>query len=107
VKTEPERGSIHRKTDEVEPFIHLNGILAHALADDIEGDLVIAKGAAGDTRAGGESVIPREFVAREVEAFAGDATRVLKNADGDRANVRERRRVDRCCAELSESRPPP
>jgi hypothetical protein len=35
------RGAIHRKTDAVEPFVHLDGILAHALADNIERDLVI------------------------------------------------------------------
>ena len=69
------------------------------LADDIERDLVIAKGAAGDTREDGEGVIPRELVAREVEALAREATGVLKDANGDRANVRdrnlrERRRVD-------------
>ncbi len=33
------RGAIHRKTDAVEPFVHLDGILAHALADDIKRDL--------------------------------------------------------------------
>jgi len=94
-----ERGAIHRKTDAVEPFVHPNGIIAHALADDIERDLVIAKGAAGDTREDGEGVIPRELVAREVEALAREATGVLKDANGDRANdrdrnLRERRRVD-------------
>jgi hypothetical protein len=31
-----ERGAIHRKTDAIEPFVHPGGILAHALADDIE-----------------------------------------------------------------------
>src|SRR5439155_25725888 len=58
-------------------FVHPNGILAHALADDIERDLVIAKGAAGDTREDGEGFIPRELVARDVEALAGEATRAL------------------------------
>src|SRR6201981_536005 len=94
-----ERGAIHRKTDAVEPFVHLNGILAHALADDIERDLVIAKGAPGDARENGHGVIPGELVAREVKAFAGEATGVLEDANGDHANVRdgnlrERRRVD-------------
>src|SRR6478672_9750520 len=104
-KITAERGAIHRKTDAVEPFVHPNGILTHALADDIERDLVIAKGAAGDTREDGEGVIPRELVAREVEALAREATGVLKDANGDRANVcdrnlrerprrRERRGVD-------------
>jgi hypothetical protein len=54
-KLTPERGAIHRKTDAVEPFVHPNGILAHALADDIERDPVIAN--------------PRELVAREVKAL--------------------------------------
>src|SRR5260370_18390603 len=79
-----ERGAIHRKTDAVEPFVHPNGILAHALADDIERDLVIVKRAAGNARENGEGVIPRELVAREVEALAREATRVLEEADGDR-----------------------
>ena len=89
-KFTPERGAIHCKTDAVEPFVHPNGILAHALADDIERDLVIAKGAAGDTREDGERVIPRELVAREVEALAREATGVLEDANGDRPDVRRR-----------------
>src|SRR5260370_14157830 len=84
-----ERGAIHRKTDAVEPFVHPNGILAHALADDIERDLVIVKRAAGNARENGEGVIPRELVAREVEALAREATRVLEEADGDRPHVRD------------------
>src|SRR5258707_5559270 len=44
------RGAIHRKTNALEPFIHLDGILAHALADDIERNLKIGEGAANDTR---------------------------------------------------------
>src|SRR5229473_6210938 len=67
-KLTPERGAIHRKTDAVEPFVHPNGILAHALADDIERDLVITQAAPGDARENGHGVIPGEFVAREVEA---------------------------------------
>ena len=100
-----ERGAIHRIADAVQPIVHLGGILAHALADDIERDRVIAKGAAGDTREDGEGVIPDELVAREVEALAREATGVLKDATGNRPNVRdgnlgerpywrERRRVD-------------
>ena len=96
-KLTPERGAIHRKADAVEPFVHPNGILAHALADDIERDLVIAKGAAGDTREDGEGVIAREFVAREIEALAREATGVLKDANGDRANVRDRDLRERPC----------
>ena len=100
-----ERGAIYHKTDAVEPFVHPGGILAHALADDIERDLVIGKGAAGDARENGEGVIPRQFVAREVAALAPAATGVLEDANGDRPDVRdgnlrerpclrERRRVD-------------
>src|ERR1700680_3500404 len=85
-----ERGAIHCKTDAIEPFVHPDGILAHALADDIERNLVVAKGAAGDTREDGEGVIPRELVAREVEALAREATGVLKGANRERANVRDR-----------------
>jgi hypothetical protein len=33
-KLTPERGAIHRKTDAVAPFLHPNGIVVHALADD-------------------------------------------------------------------------
>jgi len=46
-KLSAECGSIHRKTNAVEPFVHLDGILTHALADDIERDLVVGEGAAG------------------------------------------------------------
>ena len=41
------------KTGAVEPFVHPNGILAHALADDIERDLVVGEGTAGDARENG------------------------------------------------------
>src|SRR5260370_32640007 len=84
-----ERGAIHRKTDAVEPFVHPNGILIHALADDIERDLVIVKRAADNARENGEGVIPRELVAREVEALAREAARVLEEADGDRPDVHD------------------
>src|SRR5260370_9390374 len=40
------------------------------MADEIERKLVIAKGAPGDARENGHGVIPRELVAREVEALA-------------------------------------
>ena len=83
------RCAIHRKTYAVEPFVHLDGILAHALADDIERDLVIAKRATGDARENGEGVIPRELVAREVEALACEAPRVLEEANGDGPDVRD------------------
>src|SRR5260370_17665848 len=96
-----ERGAIHRKTDAVEPFVHPGGILAHALADDIELDLVIAKRATGDTRENGEGVIPRELVAREVEALAREATGILEDANGDRPNVRDGNLRERPCRRKS------
>src|SRR5258706_5635475 len=43
-----ERGAIHRIADAIEPFVHRGVFLAHVLADDIERDLVIVEGAAGD-----------------------------------------------------------
>jgi hypothetical protein len=81
------RGAIHRKTDAVEPFVHLDGILAHALADNIERDLVIGKVAAGDEGENAHGVINRELVAREVEALAGEASGVLEDANGDRPDI--------------------
>src|SRR5208282_191251 len=87
--THGERGAIHRKTDAVEPFVHLDGILAHALADDIERNLVIAKRAPRDARENGHGVIPVELVSREVEALAREATGVFEDANGDRPNVRD------------------
>src|SRR3984885_3856827 len=95
------RGAIHGKTDAVEPFIHLDGILAHALADDVERDLVIAKRATGDTRENGEGVIPRELVAREVETLAREATGILEDANRDRANVRDSNLRERPCRRKS------
>src|SRR6267378_7528219 len=75
--------AIHRKTDAVEPFVHLNGILAHALADNIDRDLVIGKVAAGDARENAHGVITRELVARKVEPLAGEASGVLEDANGN------------------------
>lgn len=100
-----ERGAIHRKTDAVEPLVHLDGILAHALANHIERDLQIAQGPASNARENGHGLVPCEFVAREVESLAGEATGVPEDANGDRSNVldgnlrvrpcrRRRRRVD-------------
>src|SRR4029077_15617967 len=100
-----ERGASHRKTEAFEPFVHLDGILAHALADDIERDLVIAKRATGDARENGHGVIPRELVARDVETLAGEASGLLEDANGDCPDIwdgnlrqrpcrRERRRVN-------------
>src|SRR6266403_577852 len=81
------RSEIHRKTDAVEPFVHLDRILAHRLADDIEWDLIVRKRAAGDSRENGHRVIPRELVACEVEALAGEATGVLEDMNGNRPDV--------------------
>lgn len=93
------------KTDAVEPFVHLDGILAHALANDIERYLVVGKGAADDARENGKGVIAREFVTGEVEPLACEAISILEDANGDcpdvcegylreRACRRQRRRVD-------------
>src|SRR5260370_23892060 len=92
-----ERGAIHRKSDAVEPFVHPGGILAHALADDIERDLVIGEGPAGDARENGDDVIPRKQVAREVEALAREATGVLEDTNGDRPDVRDGNLRERPC----------
>src|SRR5258705_2849967 len=102
-----ESGAIHRKTDAVKPFIHLDGILAHTLADHIERDLEVAKRAPDDAREYGHGFISREIVAREVETFAGESSGIFQNANGDLSDVRdsdlrerpcrrERRRVDPC-----------
>src|SRR5712671_7592982 len=84
-----ERGAIDRVADAIEPFVHFDPVLAHALADDIERNLVIGEGAAGDARENGDDVIPRQIVAREVEALAREATGVLEDANGDRPDVRD------------------
>ena len=60
-----ECGAIHRKTDAIEPLVHLDSILAHAPADHIERHLEIAQGVAGDTGRNGHGVIPAEFIARQ------------------------------------------
>ena len=85
-----ERGAIHCETDPVEPFVHLDAVLTHALADDIERDLVMAEGAPGDPRENGDGVITRELVAREVEALARKAICVLEDANGDRPDILDR-----------------
>src|SRR3984957_2661597 len=96
-----ERGAIHGKTDAVEPFVHLDGILAHALADDVERDLVIAKRPTDDTRENGEGGIPRELAAREFETLAREATGILEDANRDRANVRDGNLRERPCRRKS------
>ena len=84
-----ERGAIRRIADTVQPFVHPGAILAHALADDIERDLVIGEGAAGDARENGDDVIPGKRVARQIKALAREATGVLEDANGDRPDVRD------------------
>ena len=91
------RGAIHRKTNAVEPFVHLDGILAHALADDIERDLKVGKGAAGDARENAHGVIPGELVARQVDTLAGEASGVLEDANGDRPDIRDGNLRERSC----------
>src|ERR1700758_1454006 len=81
------RGAIHRKTHTVEPFIHLNGVLAHALADNVERDLIIGKVASGNARENAHGLITRELVARKVETLAGEASGVLENANGNRSDI--------------------
>jgi hypothetical protein len=81
------RSAICRKTDAVKPFVHLDGILAHALADNIERDLVIGKVAAGNTRENAHGVIARELVAREVEALAREASGIFEDANCDRPDI--------------------
>jgi hypothetical protein len=84
-----ERCAIDREADTVEPLVHLGAVLTHALAGDVQRDLEIGERATGDTREDGEDVVAREFVAREVEALAGEAAWVLKEANGDGPDVRD------------------
>src|SRR6516164_4662475 len=91
------RDAIHRKTDAVEPFVHLDGILAHTLADDIEWDLVVRKRASGDARENGHRVIPSELVACEVEALAGEASGIFEDTNGNRPDVRDGNLRERPC----------
>jgi len=43
-----ELGAIHRKTDAVKPFIHLDSILSHTLADHIERKSSVYEGKLGE-----------------------------------------------------------
>src|SRR5450755_3305489 len=81
------RSPIDRKTNALEPFIHLDGILAHALADDLERNLIVGERAADDTREGGHGFIPGEFISGEVETLAGEASGLLKDANSDRPDI--------------------
>ena len=92
-----ERGAIHRIADAVEPIVHLGGILTHALADDIERDLVIVEG----------RPVTRERMARASFPVSSSLARskrlpvkrrgVLKDANGDRPNVRDGNLRERPC----------
>jgi hypothetical protein len=84
-----ERCAIDRVADTVEPLRHLDGVLTHALADDVQRDLEIGERATGDTREDGEDVVARELVAPKVEALACEAAWVLEEANGDGPDVRD------------------
>src|ERR1700689_1774849 len=75
------RGAIYRKAYTLEPFVHLDGVLAHALADDIERDLKIRKRVADDARENAHGLVPGEFIAREIETLAGEAGGLLQDAN--------------------------
>src|SRR4051812_27511560 len=60
-----ERCAIDGVADAVEPLVHLDGILPHALADEVQRDLEIGKPATRDTREDGDDVIARELVAAQ------------------------------------------
>src|SRR5262249_36990922 len=81
--------AIDRVADAVEPLVHLDGILTHALADDLQRDLEIGECATGDTREDGDDVVARELIAPEVEALACKAIWVLEEAHGDGSDVRD------------------
>src|SRR6185369_4626439 len=83
-----ERCAIDHVADSIEPLVHLDGVLTHALANDVQRDLEIGERATGDTREDGEDVVARELVASEVEALACKAAWSLKEANGDGADVR-------------------
>src|SRR5258708_11214822 len=100
-----ERCAIDRVADTVEPLVHLDGVLTHALADEVQRDLEIGERATRDTREDGDDIVARELVAPEVEALACEAAWVLEKANGDGPDVgdgdlrelsrrRERRGVD-------------
>ncbi len=57
----------------------------------------VAKGPAGDAGENGDGGIPRELVAREVEALAREAAGVLEDANGDRSDVRDGNLRQRPC----------
>src|ERR1700735_5158 len=83
------RGAIHRKASALEPFIHLDGVLTHALPDDINRDLKIRKRAADDAREDAHGLIPGEIISRKVDTLAGKAGVILQDANGDRSYIRD------------------
>jgi hypothetical protein len=89
-----ERCAIDRVADTVEPLVHLDAVLTHALADDIQRDLEIGEWATADTREDGDDVVARELVAPKVEALACKAARVLEEANGDGASTTHRHSLE-------------
>ena len=86
-KLTAERCAIDREADAVEPLVHLDPVLTHALADDVQRDLKISERATGDPGEDDEDVVGRELVATEVEALAREAAWILEDANGDSADV--------------------
>jgi hypothetical protein len=84
-----ERCAIDRIADTVEPLVHLDAVLTHALADDVQGDLEIGEWATADTPEDGDDVVASKLVAPQVEALACKAARVLEDANGDGPDVRD------------------
>ena len=78
-----ERCAIDRKSDTVEPLVHLGAVLTHALTDDVQRNLEISERATRDTREDSDNVVACEFVTPEVEASACEAVWVLEEANGD------------------------
>ena len=88
-KLTAERCAIDRVADTVEPFVHLGGVLTHALADDVQRDLEIGERATGDTREDGDDVVARELVASRGRSACPRSGR------GPRGRERRRRRCPR------------
>ena len=84
-----ERCAIDHVADSIEPLVHLDGVLTHALANDVQRDLEIGERAAGDARENGNGLVASELVTPEIEALAGEAVRILEEANGDGADVRD------------------
>src|SRR5258705_8680621 len=83
------RCAIERVADTIEPLVHLDAVLTHAFADDVQRDLEIRERATGDTREDGDDVVACELVAREVEALPRETVWLLEDANGDGPDVRD------------------